>query len=54
MGSGSDAVGVRGRRGMIALATVPTIVSYTIFMVLPMAYALVMSFTNWNPASRCV
>ncbi len=51
MGSGSDAVGVRGRRGMIALATVPTIVSYTIFMVLPMAYALVMSFTNWNPAS---
>jgi multiple sugar transport system permease protein len=48
---GSRAVQVKGRGGMIVLATVPLILSYVVFLIFPMLYALVMSFTNWNPAS---
>jgi len=49
--TGSRAVKVKGRRTIILLGTVPLIVSYLVFLIFPMMYAFVMSFTNWNPAS---
>jgi multiple sugar transport system permease protein len=47
----SRAVRTKGRRAIILLGTVPTMLSYLVFLIFPMAYAFVMSFTNWNPAS---
>jgi multiple sugar transport system permease protein len=51
MGSGSRAVGVKGRGTIIFLAVVPCVLSYAVFLIFPMLYALAMSFSNWNPAS---
>lgn len=49
--AGSGAVKVKGRRAMILAATVPTILFYSVFLIFPVLYSLVMSFTNWNPVS---
>jgi len=41
----------QGTWTIVALAIGPLILSYGIFLIFPMIYAFVMSFTNWNPVS---
>jgi multiple sugar transport system permease protein len=42
-------VGLSGRRTMILLATIPTVIFYVIWVGFPMIYSFLMSFFNWNP-----
>jgi multiple sugar transport system permease protein len=42
-------VGLSGRRTMILLATIPTVIFYVVWVGFPMIYSFLMSFYNWNP-----